>query len=83
MIRAQHSLLKGITCPQAAHGFVTSGHRWVDDIGAFINLEATGSGGPDTLFQHTGSWTAQTYAKAAPYPRGSVFLQVTPFDRSV
>lgn len=64
-------------CSQAAHGFVTSGHRWVDNIGVFINLEATGSGGPDTLFQHTGSWTAQTYAKAAPYPRGSVFLQVT------
>lgn len=64
------------TLMQAAHGFVSSGHRWVDDIGAFINLEATGSGGPDTLFQHTGGWTAETYAAAAKYPRGSVFLQV-------
>ena len=61
---------------QAAHGFVHSGHRWVTDIGVFINLEATGSGGPDTLFQHTAGWTAQTYAAAAKYPRGSVFLQV-------
>ncbi len=61
---------------QAAHGFVHSGHRWVNDIGVFINLEATGSGGPDTLFQHTAGWTAQTYAAAARYPRGSVFLQV-------
>jgi len=61
---------------QAAHGFVHSGHRWVNDIGVFINLEATGSGGPDTLFQHTAGWTAQTYAAAAKYPRGSVFLQV-------
>ncbi|DBB01398.1 TPA: hypothetical protein ACH3X1_000064 [Trebouxia sp. C0004] len=60
---------------QAAHGFVHSGHRWVNDIGVFINLEATGSGGPDTLFQHTAGWTAQTYAAAAKYPRGSVFLQ--------
>lgn len=64
------------TLMQAAHGFVSSGHRWVDDISAFINLEATGSGGPDTLFQHTGGWTAETYAAAAKYPRGSVFLQV-------
>ena len=64
------------TLMQAAHGFVSSGHRWVDDIRAFINLEATGSGGPDTLFQHTGGWTAETYAAAAKYPRGSVFLQV-------
>lgn len=66
------------TLMQAAHGFVSSGHRWVSDIGAFINLEATGSGGPDTLFQHTGGWTAETYAAAAKYPRGSVFLQVFP-----
>ena len=61
---------------QASHGFVHSGHRWVNDIGVFINLEATGSGGPDTLFQHTAGWTAQTYAAAAKYPRGSVFLMV-------
>ena len=65
------------TLMQAAHGFVSSGHRWIGDVGAFINLEATGSGGPDTLFQHTGGWTAETYAAAAKYPRGSVFLQVT------
>lgn len=70
------------TLMQAAHGFVSSGHRWVDSIRAFINLEATGSGGPDTLFQHTGGWTAETYAAAAKYPRGSVFLQVCNLARS-
>lgn len=69
------------TLMQAAHGFVSSGHRWVGDIRAFINLEATGSGGPDTLFQHTGGWTAETYAAAAKYPRGSVFLQVCKLAR--
>ena len=64
------------TLMQAAHGFVHSGHEWVKDIGAFVNLEATGSGGPDTLFQHTADWTVKTYAAAAKYPRGSVFLMV-------
>ena len=64
------------TLMQASHGFVHSGHVWAKDIGSFINLEATGSGGPDTLFQHTADWTVKTYAAAAKYPRGSVFLMV-------
>ena len=38
----------------AAHGFM-AGSKWAANIGAFINLESTGPGGPDILFQHTGA----------------------------
>ena len=34
------------------------------DLGAFINLESTGSWGPDLLFQHTGDWTLQASSPA-------------------
>ena len=51
---------------------------WAGNVGAFINLEATGSSGPDLLFQHAGSWTTKEYARVAPIPHGSVFLQVGP-----
>lgn len=37
----------------AAHGFMQQS-KWASDIGAFINLESTGPGGPGFLFQHTG-----------------------------
>lgn len=30
---------------QGSHGFMTT-HRWRDSIGAFINVEASGTGGP-------------------------------------
>ena len=60
---------------QAAHGF-TSSSRWAPRVGAFINLESTGPGGPDVVFQHAGDWTIQEYAAAAKYPRGSVVGQV-------
>ena len=51
---------------------------WAGNVGAFINLEATGSSGPDLLFQHAGSWTTKEYARVVPIPHGSVFLQVGP-----
>lgn len=62
---------------QGSHGF-TQSSRWAPRVGAFINLESTGSGGPDVLFQHTAHWTVQTYAAAAVHPRGSVIGQVPP-----
>ena len=60
---------------QASHGFMAYS-PWADNVGAFIDLEATGSSGPDVLFQHTGAWTTQAYARVVKVPHGSVFVQV-------
>ena len=40
------------TFSQAAHGFMRHNKR---PLGVFLNLESTGPGGPDYVFQHTGS----------------------------
>ncbi|KAL4424855.1 hypothetical protein ABPG77_011105 [Micractinium sp. CCAP 211/92] len=62
------------TLSQAAHGFFSSS-KYARQLGAFINLESTGPWGPDVLFQHTGDWTLQAYARSAPNPRGTTMAQ--------
>eukprot|EP00873_Tetraselmis_striata_P008171 jgi/Tetstr1/428435/TSEL_018449.t1 len=62
------------TLSQAAHGFAAH-HPWAKSIGAFINLESGGPHGLDVMFQSTGDWTSQAYARAAVYPRGNVMAQ--------
>ncbi|KAE8713496.1 putative Signal peptidase complex subunit [Hibiscus syriacus] len=44
-------------------------HKWCDTIGAFINVEASGSGGLDLICQSgPGSWPSSVYAQSAIYP---------------
>nr|KJB23722.1 hypothetical protein B456_004G111600 [Gossypium raimondii] len=45
---------------EGAHGFMRT-HKWRDSIGAFINVEASRTGGP-------GSWPSSVYAQLAIYP---------------
>ena len=51
-------------------------HRWSDDIGFVINLEAIGSGGPSMLVEVSGpaSWVTEQYLDAVPYPTTYSFL---------
>ena len=55
------------TFMQAAHGFVAS-HPWASEAGVVINVEATGTSGPDVLFRETGGWPAELFMKHAPRP---------------
>ncbi|XP_058103307.1 uncharacterized protein LOC131246870 isoform X6 [Magnolia sinica] len=51
-----------------SHGFMET-HRWHDSVGAFINVEASGTGGPDLVCQSgPGSWPSRVYAQSAIYP---------------
>ncbi|KAJ7957577.1 Endoplasmic reticulum metallopeptidase 1 [Quillaja saponaria] len=51
-----------------AHGFMKT-HKWRHTIGASINVEASGTGGPDLVCQSgPGSWPSNVYAQSAMYP---------------
>ncbi|KAJ8759086.1 hypothetical protein K2173_003324 [Erythroxylum novogranatense] len=57
------------------HGFMTT-HRWRDSIGASINVEASGTGGPDLVCQSgPGIWPSLIYAQSAIYPMASSAAQ--------
>lgn len=58
------------TFMQAAHGFLQ--HPWSSQVGAVINLESTGSGGPDLVFRMRGALPVRAYAESAPRPHATV-----------
>ncbi|XP_061360756.1 uncharacterized protein LOC133304724 [Gastrolobium bilobum] len=58
-----------------AHGFMKT-HEWRDTIGAVINVEASGTGGPDLVCQSGPSaWPSNVYAEAAIYPMANSAAQ--------
>lgn len=60
----------------AAHGFITQ-HPWAKDIKAFINLDAAGSGGKESLFR-TGpkdDWLVQKYRQTTKTPLAQALLE--------
>ncbi|KAH6555197.1 hypothetical protein KP509_1Z274600 [Ceratopteris richardii] len=59
----------------ACHGFMKS-HKWRSTIGALINIESSGTGGPDLVCQSgPGPWPVEVYAKAALYPMANTIAQ--------
>ncbi|TKW31574.1 hypothetical protein SEVIR_2G114200v4 [Setaria viridis] len=58
-----------------SHGFIKT-HKWNSTIGAFINIEASGSGGTDLVCQSgPGSWPSRVYAQTAKYPMANSVAQ--------
>ncbi|XP_078441652.1 Zn-dependent exopeptidases superfamily protein [Wolffia australiana] len=58
-----------------SHGFMKS-HEWASTLGAFINVEATGTGGVDLVCQSgPGSWPSFIYAESAVHPMGQSSAQ--------
>ncbi|KAL3501024.1 hypothetical protein ACH5RR_035473 [Cinchona calisaya] len=58
-----------------SHGFMTT-HRWRDTIGAFIDVEASGTGGTDLVCQSgPGSWPSYIYAQSALHPMANSAAQ--------
>ncbi|TYH58787.1 hypothetical protein ES332_D08G178500v1 [Gossypium tomentosum] len=61
---------------KGAHGFMRT-HKWHHSIGAFINVEASGTGGLDLVYQSgPGSWPSSVYAQSAIYPMAHSAAQV-------
>eukprot|EP00232_Nephroselmis_pyriformis_P017443 CAMPEP_0182899394 /NCGR_PEP_ID=MMETSP0034_2-20130328/28051_1 /TAXON_ID=156128 /ORGANISM="Nephroselmis pyriformis, Strain CCMP717" /LENGTH=306 /DNA_ID=CAMNT_0025033423 /DNA_START=398 /DNA_END=1315 /DNA_ORIENTATION=- len=58
------------TFHQGAHAFMTQ-HEWSRGLRAVLNLESTGAGGFDLMFQAAGGWAAALYAKHAKHPHAS------------
>ncbi|XP_065216466.1 endoplasmic reticulum metallopeptidase 1-like isoform X2 [Planococcus citri] len=59
-----------------SHGFITK-HKWINEIVCFINLDAFGAGGRQTLFQ-TGPNAyvlPKIYSKSAMFPDGKVLSE--------
>ncbi|CAN6447483.1 unnamed protein product [Victoria cruziana] len=58
-----------------SHGF-TKSHKWRDSVGAFVNIEASGTGGFDLVCQSgPGSWASLIYAQSAVYPMANSAAQ--------
>ncbi|KAL3818686.1 hypothetical protein ACJIZ3_004591 [Penstemon smallii] len=58
-----------------SHGFMTT-NRWRDTIGAFIDVEASGTGGFDLVCQSgPGSWPSSVYAQSAIHPMANSAAQ--------
>ncbi|XP_020260937.1 endoplasmic reticulum metallopeptidase 1 isoform X1 [Asparagus officinalis] len=58
-----------------SHGFAKA-HKWIDTVGAFINLEASGTGGLDLVVQSgPGSWPSYVYVQSAKYPMANSAAQ--------
>uniref|UniRef100_A0A0E0IUH0 Uncharacterized protein n=1 Tax=Oryza nivara TaxID=4536 RepID=A0A0E0IUH0_ORYNI len=56
-----------------SHGFIKT-HKWNNTIGAFINIEASGSGGA-VCQSGPGSWPSRIYAQTAKYPMANSVAQ--------
>ncbi|XP_022887666.1 endoplasmic reticulum metallopeptidase 1 [Olea europaea var. sylvestris] len=58
-----------------SHGFMTT-HKWRDTVGAFVDIEASGTGGFDLVCQSgPGSWPSSVYAQSAMYPMANSAAQ--------